>query len=40
MQMMITNTFIEQFNKVYDECIPLKSATINRKKTSYVTVDY
>ena len=29
------NTFIEQFNKVYDECIPLKKCTINRKKTSY-----
>ena len=26
------NTFIEQFNKVYDECIPLKKCTINRKK--------
>ena len=34
------NTIIEQFNKVYDECIPLKKCTINRKKTSYVTVDY
>ena len=26
------NTFIEQFDKVYDECIPLKKCTINRKK--------
>ena len=34
------NTFIKQFNKVYNECIPLKKCTINREKTSYVTADY
>ena len=28
----VYNTFIERFNEVYDECIPLKKCTINRKR--------
>ena len=32
MQIVITTKFINKFNELYDECIPLKKSKTNRKK--------